>query len=262
MKQVKESGLQAFMKFYGEMYGERWESLFEALKTENSPKEYSKGLLKPYFMDEASIWAAEQLTLPPESKILDMCAAPGGKSLVIATNMDKSSFLSANERSRDRFFRLKHVLDEHLPKETLFQINLLNQDGSTLCKKQSEVYDRILLDAPCSSERHLIFMPKAMEDWTATRTKTNSFTQWSLLSCAFLLLKPEGELIYSTCSISKKENEDVLARLFKKYGALVKELDVSDFEGAEKKQYGTLILSDKAKGKGPMYVCKIQKQRS
>ena len=110
-----------------------------------------------------------------------------------------------------------------MPENINNNIQITGNDGSLICKKTDKKFDSILLDAPCSSERHVYNSPKHLEQWTASRVKNLSFTQWSLLSSAFLSLKEEGFILYSTCALAQEENDGVVKKLLKKYAK-------SDFE--------------------------------
>jgi 16S rRNA (cytosine1407-C5)-methyltransferase len=221
---------------------------------------YSEGLIKPYMMDRASVLAAASLRLPEEGLILDACAAPGGKSLVLAGRMADGARLLCNELSRERRRRLVSVLDEHLYEEKRRRVSVSGFDAAGAGGKKSEWnrFDAILLDAPCSSERHVIQSPKALAEWTPARPRQLAARQWSLLSAAFLLLKSDGSLVYSTCALTSEENDGPVSRLLEKYSKLI-ELDEPDFALGEKTGYGKLILPDESGGMGPMYVARVRK---
>lgn len=91
-----------------------------------------------------------------EGSCLDMCAAPGGKTLVLLSRIKENAEIQANELSADRRNRLIRVLDEHLSEETRKRIRVSSYDASRMPRYGQELYDRILLDAPCSSERHVL----------------------------------------------------------------------------------------------------------
>jgi 16S rRNA (cytosine1407-C5)-methyltransferase len=225
-------------------------------------------------MDRASVLAAESLRLPEEGLILDACAAPGGKSLVLAsrmagdasrmagdvTRMAGGARLLCNELSRERRRRLASVLDEHLDEEKRRRVNVSGFDAAKAGGKKSEWgrFDAILLDAPCSSERHVIQSPKALAEWKPARPRQLSQRQWSLLSAAFLLLKSGGSLVYATCALSPEENDGPVSKLLEKYSGEA-ELDEVDFTLGEKTRYGRLILPDESDGMGPMYVARVRK---
>jgi 16S rRNA (cytosine1407-C5)-methyltransferase len=214
-------------------------------------------------LDRASALAALSLKLPESGTILDSCAAPGGKSLVIASRMGKAAELLANELSAGRRRRLASVLDEHLDGETRRRVKVSGFDAASLGGRRTEWgrFASVLLDAPCSGERHVLRDEKALEAWTPARPRFLAGRQWSLLSAAFLLLKPGGSLVYATCALSDEENDAVVSRLFAKYGEEVV-LDEPGFSEGEKTTYGRLILPDACQGMGPMYVAVFSKRET
>jgi 16S rRNA (cytosine1407-C5)-methyltransferase len=123
---------------------------------------------------------------------------------------------------------------------------------------ERERFGAILLDAPCSSERHVLASETALAQWTPARPRFLARRQWALLSAAFLLLAPRGSLVYATCALSPEENDAVAGRLLEKYGGAV-HLDPPDFPEGEPTQYGRLILPDCDGGMGPMYVARFRK---
>jgi 16S rRNA (cytosine1407-C5)-methyltransferase len=251
---------QAFEEYYQGIYGSRWASLRASLLDSAPALPYTQGLLKPYLLDRGSIIAAASLRLPSGGLILDACAAPGGKSLVIASRMSPGTELLANELSGERRRRLLTVLDEHLDGELRSRIRVSGFDAAALAAKKGERdrFDGILLDVPCSSEAHVLRNSSRLAQWTAARPRFLAKRQWALLSGAFLLLKAGGSLVYVTCALSEEENDGVAARLGNKYGAAVI-ADEPDFPEGEKTRYGRIILPDAAGGIGPMYVARFRK---
>ena len=218
MKRSKQvSGAAAFEAYYSALFGGRWQALREALLQETQPVAFSVRGGKPYYLDQASIYAAQALPPIDEGSYLDMCAAPGGKTLVLASGMGQDAQIQANELSRARRARLLTVLDEHLPPDIRTRIEVTGYDAATLPRYRKACYDRILLDAPCSSERHVITDEKYLACWTPARIKMLAQRQWALLSAAFLLLKQGGFLVYATCALADAENDGVVQRLLKKY---------------------------------------------
>lgn len=274
----KLSGKSGFEKFYSEIYGERWENLKASFSQEKRSTEYYvPGAEKSYFLDSASVMAALSLPLgDEEQKILDLCAAPGGKTVVLASRMSDSSVLFANERSLDRKKRLSATVLECLPKEISCRVEVSCSDGALWCKKETECFDRILLDAPCSSERHVYNDEKYLKIWTSSRIKQVTSQQWALLSCAYRLLKKGGVMVYSTCALCPQENDGMIERLQKKFS------DENPFEllepcfdkneicnfikgdfvltEFEKTEYGFQIMPDSSAGAGPIYFSVIKKQ--
>ncbi|MDR1901787.1 MAG: 16S rRNA methyltransferase [Treponema sp.] len=249
---------RAFEGYYRNIYGSRWEALRQSLFETPEPFLYAQGLRLPYPLDRSSVLAAMELRLDGPGLILDACAAPGGKSLVIASRMGEGRRLLANELSNERRRRLITVLDRHLGagKRALVQVSGFN--AAALAGRQSERgrFAAILLDAPCSSERHVIQSGKHLAQWTEARPRSLAARQWALLSAAFLLLKDGASLVYATCSLNPLENDGVVSRLLKKYRgeAAVDRLDFSEGEATE---YGRIILPDTAGGMGPMYIARF-----
>lgn len=281
-------GSQGFNSYYKEIFGERWKVLKEALLKESVPVSYNlskikgeeDGELRTYYLDAASILAAFSLPLKGAEEILDLCAAPGGKTLVISSLMDKDSKLTSNERSAERKHRLSKVVEEHIPSRIKENITVTCSDGAVWCKTKSNCFDRILLDAPCSSERHVLQDEKYLAQWSPARIKTLSMEQWALLSSAYRMLKDNGILLYSTCALAPKENDEVIERLFKKFDNCVNlsfesekyqnlkndeaklqlftdNVSLPDFE---RTKYGYQILPDKQNGAGPIYFSIIMKK--
>ena len=272
-------GAEGFEQYYSELYGDRWQTLKKAFEGEGSSVEYKvPAAEKSYFLDSASVLAALCLPLEGAEDILDLCAAPGGKTLVIASRMPESAVLSSNERSPERKHRLSVVVQTCLPSDISERVKTSCSDGATWCTRQNECFDRILLDAPCSSERHVIADPKYLNNWSPSRIKTVTTEQWALLSSAYRLLRPEGILLYSTCALCPEENDGMIERLYKKFNkdssafSLMEpqpDLDeVAAFApkltlpGFEKTQYGYMIMPDTQQGAGPIYFSIIKKLKS
>lgn len=277
-KQNKLTGAEGFEQYYSELYGQRWENIKTAFANENQAVEFHvPGAEKSYFLDSASVLAALCLPLDNAQNILDLCAAPGGKTLVIASRMPKDAKLSSNERSPERKHRLSVVVETCLPPEISERITVSCSDGSTWCTRQTECFDHILLDAPCSSERHVIADPKYLNNWSLSRIKTVTMEQWALLSSAYRLLSVGGILLYSTCALCPQENDEMIERLFKKFNKdgtsfkLIEPLpNVDEIKSCanislpewEKTKYGYMILPDKQNGAGPIYFSIIKKEKT
>lgn len=286
MKQrEKLQGKDGFERYYHELYGERWESLKASLLSESVYVKLDFSGSQQYFLDPASVCAALCLPVRNASKVLDLCAAPGGKSLVIAGNLSEDAVLYSNERSAERKIRLSKVIAQTLPEKRAAKVFVSCSDGATWCRRETEAYDCILLDAPCSSERHVMLDEKYLREWSPSRTKQLAIEQWALLSSAWRLLVKGGYLVYSTCALSVKENDDIIARLLKKFDDVklvafeeiseifsknkaefdgnIEEKDGCDvkfvLKSAEKTEFGWHILPDSANGAGPIFFCVLQK---
>jgi 16S rRNA (cytosine1407-C5)-methyltransferase len=254
---------KSFEDYYHSLYKERWGFLREALLAPNDAVAFDGGgiLAKPYYMDSASALAAEQLQLPESGEVLDACAAPGGKTLALASRIGADCWIVANDLSSDRRRRLASVLDEHLPPDIRARVKVSGFDAAAAGgrKKERGRFAAVLLDAPCSSERHVLADEVEYAKWTPARPKYLAARQWALLSSCFLLLAPGGCLVYCTCALAPEENGGVMARLFAKYGGEAESVP-PDFEAGEPTDYGRIILPDRSGGAGPLYVARVRKK--
>lgn len=250
-----------FFDYFEQVYGERWPGLLEALKGDGRAVELRFGeSLEPYFLDEASVFAAKALGVEPGMDVLDMCAAPGGKTLVIASMLKGEGSLQSNDRSPDRRSRLSHVIENSLPAEWRSIISVTGYDGVKFGMHKKECYDRILLDAPCSSDRHVLASPTHLAEWSSKRVKRLSVEQGSLLASAVDALRPSGELVYGTCALAPLENDAVVAKILKKRPSM-EVVDIQELmAGADRTELGVHILPDKANGCGPIYCAKLRKR--
>lgn len=265
----KLCGPEGFDEYYSGLFGERWRKLRESLFGEDSKVEYNAGGEKSYFLDSGSIRAAVTLPLAGANSVLDLCAAPGGKTLVLASCMPLTASLLANERSPDRKARLLRTVQDCLDESVRARVTVICKDGASLCLVKNNKFDRILLDAPCSSERHVLRDNAYLKDWSPARIKTLSIAQWALISSAWRMLTPGGYLVYSTCALNPCENDKIMGRLLKKFGdaRILRpgiSLDTSRFcsvqlpEG-EATEFGMHILPDTSNGAGPLYFSLVQK---
>lgn len=258
-KKKNLDGAVLFDEYYQNLFGNRWLGLRDSLLGEARQVSRENSLMKPYYMDAASVIAAE--ALPLSGNILDMCAAPGGKTLVLASRMPEGSTLVANEFSRDRRTRLLNVLAQHLDEGLRSRVRVTGYDASKWSRFEKDAFDSILLDAPCSSERHVLSSPLHLGQWTPSRVKSLAQRQWSLASGAWLVLRAGGYLLYSTCALSDRENDDIIGKLLDKYS------DCEVCENAkctlsEKTRYGRIILPDFSQGAGPIYYALVKKRLS
>lgn len=247
-----------FDTYYGNLYQERWPALRQALLAERQPASLSEGLIKPYWLDEASIAAAKALGVQAGDAVLDMCAAPGGKTLVLALALEGRGLLVANDRSASRRARLKRVIDEHLDDRLKDPITVTSHDATKWSVYERDRYDRILLDAPCSSERHVIADPQALKTWSPSRPRRLATTQFAMLAAALDAVKVGGHILYSTCSINGGENEEVIAKLAARRPNRFIQVPLG-LTGGEERTWGQIILPDTAQGSGPLYSCLIRR---
>lgn len=264
-KKDKVSGEQRFELYYSELYGQRWPSLKSALLEETKPVSLSGDLVENYYMDKASILAASILPISENNKVLDMCAAPGGKTLSIALRLNGTGSLTSNDRSAARRNRLIKVIETCLDEKRRSNIKVTGYDSTTWSLHEKDEYDRILLDAPCSSERHVLTDSKALTIWSPNRPKVLAATQFAMLCAALDAAKSGAYILYSTCSICPLENQDVISRLFKKREGLFEEVAMQTVNEnidslTEKLEHGRIVLPDTQNGAGPLYFCLLKKK--
>lgn len=177
-----------------------------------------------YIQNLSSIFAAQVLEAQPGEEVLDLAAAPGGKTLVLAAAMENRGRIAAVEAVKSRFFKLKNNVELH--GATLVDCYL--KDGRQVGYKVPERFDRVLLDAPCSSEsRFYTDDPDSYKYWSEKKVKEMQRKQKKLLRSALLALKPGGTMVYSTCSYAPEENEVVVDKELKKMAGQLEVLPVA-----------------------------------
>jgi NOL1/NOP2/sun family putative RNA methylase len=163
---------------------------------------------KVYIQNAASWLPVLALDPQPEERILDVCAAPGGKTSHIAAHAQGQASIVANDNSRPRLAKLQATMQrtkastEHY---TLF-------DATQLARKmEGDQFDKILLDAPCSGEGMMqLSRQKDFATWSPAQIKRLQQLQKRILGQAWQLLKPGGTLVYSTCTMAPEEDEAVV----------------------------------------------------
>ena len=161
-----------------------------------------------YYLQEPSAMApAELLDVQPGQRVLDLCAAPGGKSTQLAGKMKGGGLLVCNEIHPKR----AQILSSNLERLGVSNALVLNAHPGELARRFPEYFDRILVDAPCSGEGMFRKEQAAVDGWTEKTNESCASRQREILSCAAQMLKPGGRLVYSTCTFSPVENEGVIS---------------------------------------------------
>jgi 16S rRNA C967 or C1407 C5-methylase (RsmB/RsmF family) len=215
------------------------------------------GLMSHYSLDISSVLAPLLLPLKPHMRVLDMCAAPGGKLLVMISRMIEGIEFTANDVSPARLYRLKRVLQQFLPEDFLKrQVKVTAKDAIYFGLKTKNHYDAILLDTPCSSEAHVVKSPSLLKKFTSLK-KNLPKRQYSLLCAALLAVKPGGCIAYATCSVNKNENDGVIEVFLKKKGSECTIMDIISPIG-KPGPYGISIWPH-LHGAGPAFVSLLRK---
>lgn len=218
-------------------------------------------ILDYYIMDPASYLAAEHFPISESDKVLDMCAAPGGKGLILAEKVFLHGELILNELSEARRDRLIKVVKNYIPREKRNSIWVKGWDAQFYGLKMPETFDKILLDAPCSGERHLIESEKDIFEWSLKKSERLAVRQYSLLASAYMALKPGGLMMYSTCSLNPIENDKIIFKLLKKKKKVKTKKIKWQIEHLipEETEFGYIFLPDKFSF-GPIYLSLCEKE--
>ncbi|MBT4936533.1 NOL1/NOP2/sun family putative RNA methylase, partial [Candidatus Peregrinibacteria bacterium] len=164
-------------------------------------------LLGYFYIQEASSMIPPEVLKPKKDDIiLDMSSAPGSKTTQIAALMQNSGIIVANEPEGSRIKALHSNIERLGVANTLIS----QKDGRAFSEYFSNFFDKILLDAPCSGEGTIRKDSSALEHWNEKRVEVMSRLQKDLIAHAFMALKPGGEMVYSTCTLSPEEDEEVL----------------------------------------------------
>ncbi len=165
---------------------------------------------KVFAIGLASALTCLQLQLKPGAKVLDMCAAPGIKSLYLQILHDRKLDMYVNDVSNERLIRLRSLFDQFKMPLPTFS----NQPGQTLhMRYKPHYFDAVIIDAPCSGEGNALTGDvSALENWSMAKVKRLAQLQRKLLKTGFSLLKQGGDFIYATCTLNPYENEKVLAK--------------------------------------------------
>ncbi|MFC3023954.1 16S rRNA (cytosine(1407)-C(5))-methyltransferase RsmF [Vibrio zhugei] len=195
-----------------------WIDADESSVSLGNTAEHMAGLF--YIQEASSMMPVSALfhhnTAPLEA-ILDTAAAPGSKTTQIAALMENQGILVANEYSASRV----KVLHANIERCGIRNTALTNYDGCVFGAWLPEYFDAVLLDAPCSGEGTIRKDADALKNWSHEAITSIATTQKALIESAFHALKPGGILVYSTCTLSREENQDVCAHLKHTFGDTV-----------------------------------------
>lgn len=175
-----------------------------------------------YIQNTSSILASLILTPKPDSKVLDLAAAPGSKTSHLAAIMKNTGEIIANDVSRDRCYKLRANL-ERLGVENTSVVTML---GERLWEKYPEYFDYVLIDAPCSMESMIGIDTTICSNWSVKNDKNLAKKQKWLLRSAVSAAKVGAEIVYSTCTLSPEENEEVINWVLEKEKGKIEVIEV------------------------------------
>ncbi|XP_012266662.2 5-methylcytosine rRNA methyltransferase NSUN4 isoform X2 [Athalia rosae] len=238
-----------------------------------SPRKGSTGVLDYYLLDGGSILPVLALDLQAHDDVLDMCAAPGGKTLAVLQTLLPSTVV-ANDNKQSRTSRLQSVFDQYLNGMAFSPAQLSISLADARDITDQDVYNKILVDVPCTTDRHSLH-----EDdnniFKSSRIKERlqlPELQAEILLNALKIVRPGGTVVYSTCSLSPIQNDGVVQMALKKSYEetnstfVVRNMSASlqplkyifNFSKLGLK-YGQVVVPSLGNNFGPMYFCKIIK---
>lgn len=160
-----------------------------------------------YIQEPSAMSAAALLTPQPGMRVLDLCAAPGGKSTQLAAFLKQEGLLIANEIHPARC----KILSQNIERMGIANAIVTNEDSAHLADKFPSYFHAILVDAPCSGEGMFRKNPDAMDEWSPEQVELCAARQREILDNAAGMLLAGGTLVYSTCTFSREENEETIA---------------------------------------------------
>uniref|UniRef100_A0A3Q3WGL9 5-cytosine rRNA methyltransferase NSUN4 n=1 Tax=Mola mola TaxID=94237 RepID=A0A3Q3WGL9_MOLML len=232
------------------------------------------GLLGYYLMDAASVLPCLALDVQEGHNVLDLCAAPGGKTLALLQTQS-IGFFCVNDMSVSRTLRLRKVLHSYVPKQFLIEdkLRVTSFDGTKWGDIERNTFDRVLVDVPCTTDRHSV-----MEDdnnifnksRTAERRRLPQL-QLELLMAGIEAACPGGEIVYSTCTLSQIQNVSVVEQAIclaqENHGIHLQVVDLQPLTHMFRKTFhfapdlhiGEMVVPHLAANFGPIYMCKLRR---
>ncbi len=209
-----------------------------------------------YYVQEASSMFLEEalkqtIDLSQPIKVLDLCAAPGGKSTLIQAMLNDKSLLISNEVIKTRVT----ILSENITKWGAANVIVTNNDAKDF-QRLPNYFDVVVVDAPCSGSGLFRKDKEAIEEWSLQNVQLCSQRQQRILADILPALKEGGVLIYSTCSYNEEEDEQMADWLVSQFGvcsfqlATINEWGIIETQSEKHKAYGYRFYPDKVKGEG------------
>ncbi|MDO4976289.1 MAG: RsmF rRNA methyltransferase first C-terminal domain-containing protein [Eubacteriales bacterium] len=198
---------------------------------------YAAGLY--YLQEPSAMTPASRLKVSPGERVLDLCAAPGGKATALAASLQGEGLMVANDINTARARALLRNME-------LFGIRnsfVTNEPPHVLAEKFPEFFDRIMVDAPCSGEGMFRKNPMVVEAWEEKGPEYFSALQKDIVLHAADMLKPGGTMFYSTCTFSPLENESTITWLLQERPEM-EVIPMEDYEGFSQglTSYGDMIF--------------------
>lgn len=160
-----------------------------------------------YSQDPGAMSTLNAVSIPRGARVLDVCAAPGGKSAQLAAAIGPEGLLVSNEYVTSRC----RILVSNIERLAIPNALVLHEDSTTLAQQFPSFFDLVLVDAPCSGEGMFRKSEEALADWSEENVRISAARQREILKNAAATVRPGGRLLYSTCTFSREENEECIA---------------------------------------------------
>lgn len=192
----------------------RWAQEGYYYRADDQPGKHILHEAGAYYIQEPSAMAVVGILDPqPTEYILDLCAAPGGKSTQIAGRMEGAGLLVSNELVSDR----ARILSQNVERMGIRNCVVCNENPEYMAELFPAFFDRVLVDAPCSGEGMFRKDGMAVEEWSVGHVSKCAVRQRAILEAAAKLLRPGGVLVYSTCTFAPDENEGTISRFLQEH---------------------------------------------
>ena len=172
---------------------------------------HAAGLI--YFQEPSAMAPVEAIPIEKGDYILDLCAAPGGKTTQAAAKLDGTGLIVSNEIVEKR----SKILAENVARLGFKNVVVTNESPGKLEEKYEGFFDKVIVDAPCSGEGMFRKEKQAMECWSIEHTKSCGIRQRAIIDSAIKCLRKGGYLVYSTCTFAIEENENIARYILEKY---------------------------------------------
>ncbi len=182
-----------------------------------------------YIQEPSAMLPGAVIGVRPGDKVLDLCAAPGGKSVQMAAQLKGQGLLVANDINADRVKALVKNIELNGVRNAI----VLNDTPDKLAKNFEGFFDKIMVDAPCSGEGMFRKDEDAIKSWEKFKCEKCSSMQWEILCQVDKMLKPGGIILYSTCTFSPEENELMIAKFMDTHAGDYELLEIPKVGGIE-----------------------------
>lgn len=193
----------------------------ESIRPGKNPLHYAGAY---YIQEPSAMMVVHLLDIKKNDKVLDLCAAPGGKSSQVLSYLNNTGLLVSNDVS----YKRAQILSENIERMGAKNAYVLNEEIKTIENKFYGYFDKVILDAPCSGMGMFRKNEEVFKDWTYNKTLSLAQTNKELIMSAYNCLKKDGILVYSTCTFTKEEDEEVVEFLLNNTNASIIKIKMED----------------------------------